>query len=94
MKTTACLVSRATRRAEKRSVIRHTAFGSPRTACGNPGVGMADDGLRPLPYMVSSPFARLQFGMAGTGCCRISGLLSKLAASGLDAVPRLPSSSP
>nr|WP_084222635.1 hypothetical protein [Thioalkalivibrio paradoxus] len=53
MKVTACLVSRATRRAEKRSVIRHMAFGSPRAACGNPGVGMADDGPWPLPPYAS-----------------------------------------
>ncbi|WP_084222655.1 hypothetical protein [Thioalkalivibrio paradoxus] len=60
MKVTACLVSLATRRAEKRSVIRHTAFGWPRTACGNPGVGMADDGLRPLP-----PYAYASFILRG-----------------------------
>ncbi|WP_084222634.1 hypothetical protein [Thioalkalivibrio paradoxus] len=53
MKVTACLVSRATRRAEKRSVIRRTAFGAPLRARGNPGVGMADDGLRPFPPYAS-----------------------------------------
>ncbi|WP_084222659.1 hypothetical protein [Thioalkalivibrio paradoxus] len=48
MKVTACLVSRATRRAEKRSVIRRTAFAPPRRL-RQPGRRMADDGLRPFP---------------------------------------------
>ncbi|WP_084222675.1 hypothetical protein [Thioalkalivibrio paradoxus] len=52
MKVTACLVSRATRRAEKRSVIRHSAFAVPRRPRQS-GRRMADDGLRPLPPYAS-----------------------------------------
>nr|WP_232222224.1 DNA helicase UvrD [Thioalkalivibrio paradoxus] len=64
VKVRACLVSRATRRAEKRSVSRRSAFGSPRAACGNAGVGMADDGPWPLP-----PYAYASFILRG-GCPR------------------------
>lgn len=47
-----------------------------------------------LPYMVSSPFARLSLLMTGTGCCRISGLFSgPFLAPGLDDCPPIPSSS-
>nr|WP_232222261.1 hypothetical protein [Thioalkalivibrio paradoxus] len=52
MKVTAGLVSRATRRAEKRSVIRRTAFAGPRRPRQS-GRRMADDGLRPLPPYAS-----------------------------------------
>ncbi|WP_083499306.1 hypothetical protein [Thioalkalivibrio nitratireducens] len=59
VKVTACLVSRATRRAEKRSVIRRSAFAPPRRL-RRPGRRMADDGLRPLP-----PYASF---IIGGGC--------------------------
>ncbi|WP_237251625.1 hypothetical protein [Thioalkalivibrio nitratireducens] len=52
MKVTACLGSRATRRAEKRSVIRHTAFAVPRRPRQS-GHQLADDGLRPFPPYAS-----------------------------------------
>ena len=40
------------------------------------------------PYMVSSPFARLERLMSGTGCCRISGLFVRGSLpSGLDEAP-------
>ncbi|WP_084222590.1 hypothetical protein [Thioalkalivibrio paradoxus] len=61
MKVTACLVSRATRRAEKRGVIRRTAFAVPRHP-QHPGRRMADDGLRPFP-----PYASF---IIGGGCPR------------------------
>ncbi|AGA34572.1 hypothetical protein TVNIR_2935 [Thioalkalivibrio nitratireducens DSM 14787] len=46
--------------AEQR-VIRHLAFALP-GGCGDPGVGVADDGLRPLP-----PYASF---IIGGGCPR------------------------
>ncbi|WP_084222622.1 hypothetical protein [Thioalkalivibrio paradoxus] len=52
MKVTACLVSRATRRAEERSVIRRSAFAPPR-CLRQPRRRMADDGLRPFPPYAS-----------------------------------------
>ncbi|WP_084222663.1 hypothetical protein [Thioalkalivibrio paradoxus] len=52
VKVTAGLVSRATRRAEKRSVIRRTAFAPP-WRLRRPRRRMADDGLRPLPPYAS-----------------------------------------
>ncbi|WP_084222667.1 hypothetical protein [Thioalkalivibrio paradoxus] len=52
VKVTACLVSRATRRAEKRSVIRRTAFAVPRRPRQS-GRQLADDGLRPFPPYAS-----------------------------------------
>ncbi|WP_237251729.1 hypothetical protein [Thioalkalivibrio nitratireducens] len=61
MKVTACLVSRATRRAEKRSVIRHTAFAPPRRLRQS-GRPLADDGLRPFP-----PYASFIIGGGHTG---------------------------
>ncbi|WP_084222723.1 hypothetical protein [Thioalkalivibrio paradoxus] len=59
VKVTACLVSRATRRAEKRSVIRRTAFAVPRRPRQS-GRQLADDGLRPLP-----PYAYASFIIGG-----------------------------
>ncbi|AHE97194.1 hypothetical protein [Thioalkalivibrio paradoxus] len=59
MKVTACLVSRATRRAEERSVIRRTAFAVPR-CLRQPRRQLADDGLRPFP-----PYASF---IIGGGC--------------------------
>ncbi|WP_006748346.1 hypothetical protein [Thioalkalivibrio paradoxus] len=61
VKVTACLVSRATRRAEKRSVIRRTAFAVPRRPRQS-GRRMADDGLRPFP-----PYASFIIGGGHTG---------------------------
>ncbi|WP_083499336.1 hypothetical protein [Thioalkalivibrio nitratireducens] len=52
VKVTACLVSRATRRAEERSVIRRSAFAPPRRP-RQPRRRMADDGLRPFPPYAS-----------------------------------------
>ncbi|WP_084222600.1 hypothetical protein [Thioalkalivibrio paradoxus] len=52
MKVTACLVSRAIRRAEKRSVIRRTAFAVPRRPRQSERQ-LADDGLRPFPPYAS-----------------------------------------
>ncbi|WP_084222601.1 hypothetical protein [Thioalkalivibrio paradoxus] len=52
VEVTACLVSRATRRAEERSVIRRSAFAPPRRL-RQPRRRMADDGLRPFPPYAS-----------------------------------------
>ncbi|WP_332254638.1 hypothetical protein [Thioalkalivibrio paradoxus] len=59
VKVTACLVPRATRRAEKRSVIRRSAFAPPRRL-RQPRRRMADDGLRPFP-----PYAYASFILMG-----------------------------
>ncbi|WP_084222584.1 hypothetical protein [Thioalkalivibrio paradoxus] len=59
MKVTACLVSRATRRAEKRSVIRRSAF-APAWRLRQPRRQLADDGLRPFP-----PYACASFIIGG-----------------------------
>ncbi|WP_006746100.1 hypothetical protein [Thioalkalivibrio paradoxus] len=61
VKVTACLVSRATRRAEERSVIRRTAFAVPRRPRQS-GRQLADDGLRPFP-----PYASFIIGGAPRG---------------------------
>ncbi|WP_084222669.1 hypothetical protein [Thioalkalivibrio paradoxus] len=52
VKVTACLVFRATRRAEKRSVIRRSAF-APAWRLRQPRRQLADDGLRPFPPYAS-----------------------------------------
>ncbi|WP_006746478.1 hypothetical protein [Thioalkalivibrio paradoxus] len=57
VKVTACLVPRATRRAEERSVIRRSAFAPPRRL-RQPRRRLADDGLRPLP-----PYACFMVGV-------------------------------